>query len=318
MFYIDQTSKAFSYARDEHYTNIRYIIKKKLLGKHFTEAHPKGLTKGINQVKGIHSSLHTFLIDDQNLKDVLIGTPDVLNKLKSKFNTKKQRASIEKLFKYEAFIKKEADQTFGFYNGYHLAENMPMNTCVYCNRLYTHTIITDKREFIARPTFDHWFPKSAFPLLALSFYNLIPSCNVCNSSLKGTKSMALTKIFHPYLRYPEAKKQMNFSFSYTLEDHLIAESKLNSFNTFSEDSIVAMKLREIYKVHHEEIRELIYLKKAYSEGYLSSLKSILKAPLSPEEIYRLAFGVYLEDEQLIKRPLSKLKKDILDELGLLK
>ena len=79
-----------------------------------------------------------------------------------------------------------------------------------------------------------------------------------------------------------------------------------------------MKLREIYKVHHEEIRELIYLKKAYSDGYLSSLKSILQATLSPEEIYRLAFGVYLEDEELIKRPLSKLKKDILDELGLLK
>ena len=78
-----------------------------------------------------------------------------------------------------------------------------------------------------------------------------------------------------------------------------------------------MKLGQIYKVHKEEIRELIYLKKAYSVGYLSSLRSILKSPLSREEIYRLAFGVYLEDDQLIRRPLSKLKKDILDELGLL-
>ena len=130
--------------------------------------------------------------------------------------------------------------------------------------------------------------------------------------------MAVKNIFHPYLKYPEDLRKMNFNFSYTLEDHLSAKSKLITHNKFSEDSIAAMKMREIYEVHHEEIRELIYLKKAYSGGYISSLRSILKAPLSPEEIYRLALGVYLEDDQLIRRPLSKLKKDILGELGLLK
>ena len=318
MFYIDQSSDTFIYAKDEHYTNIRYIIKKKLLGKDFREAHPKRLTKRINQVTGIHSSVRNFLADENNIKAILIGTPEVLDNLKNRFKSKKQRESIKKIFNYDAFINKETDQTFGFYNAYHLAENLSINTCVYCNRLYTHTIITDKQEFIARPTFDHWFPKSEFPLLALSFYNLIPSCSVCNSSIKGRSTMDLNKIFHPYLKHTENIRQLNFNFSYTLEDHLAAESKLNCFNTFSEDSIVAMKLREIYRAHREEIRELIYLKKAYSDGYLSSLNSILKTQLSKEEIYRLAFGVYLEDEQLIKRPLSKLKKDILDELGLLK
>lgn len=318
MFYIDQTTTSFIHARDEHYTNLRYIIKKKLLGKWFTESHPKGLSRKINQVKNIHSSVRTFLNDDNNLKDVLIGTPDILDKIKNKFTTKKQKDSIKNLFRYDAFIIKGEDHTFGFYNGYHLAENMPINTCIYCNRLYTHTIITDKREFIARPTFDHWFPKATFPLLSLSFYNLIPSCNVCNSSLKGIKTMALENIFHPYLKHAEDSRRMNFNFSYTLEDHLSAESKLVAHNKFSEDSISAMKMREIYEVHHEEIRELIYLKKAYSEGYISSLRSILKVPLSPEEIYRLAFGVYLEEDQLIRRPLSKLRKDILGELGLLR
>ncbi|WEA00717.1 hypothetical protein [Mucilaginibacter sp. SJ] len=287
------------------------------MGKYFTEVHPKGLTKRINQVSKIHSGVKSFLIDDNNLKDVLIGTPDVIDKIKNKFTTDKERDSLKRLLRYDAFIKTEEEDTYNFYNGYHLAENMPIDTCVYCNRLYTHTIITDQRDLIARPTFDHWFPKSTFPLLALSFYNLIPSCNVCNSSLKGSKTMALKDIFHPYLKYPNPKKQMVFKFSYTLEDHLLAESKLDTFNKFSESSVKAMKLREIYHVHREEIRELIYLKKAYSEGYLSSLQTILKSPLTREEIYRLAFGVYLEDEQLIRRPLSKLKKDILDELGLL-
>lgn len=318
MFYIDQTTPAFIKARDEHYKNVRYVIKKKLLGKHFTEAHPKGLTKGIDQVTGIHSTVQKFFSDENNLHDVLIGTPDVLDKIKDKFKSKKTIESVKKLIRYDAFIDKKETNTFNFYHAYHLAENLDIQTCIYCNRLYTHTIITDKREMIARATFDHWFPKSSYPLLALSFYNLIPSCNVCNSSVKGATPMALNKIFHPYLKHPDSARHLRFSFSYTLEDHIAAESSLIPHNVFSSDSLATMKLKEMYAIHHEEIRELIYLKKAYSDGYLSSLKAILKSPLSSEEVYRLAFGVYLDDEQLSRRPLSKLKKDLLDELGMLK
>lgn len=318
MFYIDQTTPEFVKARDEHYKNVRYIIKKKLLGKHFTEPHPKGLTKGIDQVIGIHASVQHFFNDESNLRDLLIGTPDVLDTIKSRFRTKKAIESVKKLIRYDAFIDKKESNTFNFYHAFHLAENLGIQTCIYCNRLYTHTMITDRREMVARATFDHWFPKSSYPLLALSFYNLIPSCNVCNSSVKGTNAMALKKIFHPYLRHPDPARHLSFSFSYTLEDHVAAKSKIKPHNVFTADSLAAMKINEMYTVHHEEIRELIWLKKAYADGYLSSLKAILRSPLSAEEVYRLAFGVYLEDDQLSRRPLSKLKKDILDELGMLK
>jgi hypothetical protein len=79
-----------------------------------------------------------------------------------------------------------------------------------------------------------------------------------------------------------------------------------------------MKLKEMYDLHAEEIRELIYLKKAYSQSYLDSLKKLLKLPISDNEVYLLAFGVHREDSNLHQRPLSKLKRDILIELGLIK
>lgn len=317
MFYIDQSTKQFQQARDEHYRNIRYIIKKKLMGKHFKEAHPTKLSQRINQVKGIHSGVAAFLNDENNLRDVLIGTPDVLDKIKLKFSTKKTKASIKALINYDAFTETESDKTFRFYHGYNLAEKLDIQTCIYCNRLYTHTIITEKRKFIARATFDHWFPKATYPLLALSFYNLIPSCNVCNSSVKGSDLLALKSIFHPYWKHKSPKKQLDFNFAYDLEDHVKAVSVLEHRNKFSGDSLEAMQLDIIYKSHNQEIRELIYLKKAFSSSYLRSVESILKKPLSTEEVYRLAFGVYLEDEHLIKRPLSKLKKDILTKLGII-
>ncbi|HKG07649.1 MAG TPA: hypothetical protein VKB19_14360, partial [Pedobacter sp.] len=232
MFYIDQTSKAFQDAKNEHYQFIRYVIKKKLLGKHFKEPHPKKLDQKIYQVKGIHSKVAAFLNDEVNLKSVLVGTPDVLDKLKHRFKTKKAQDSIRKLINYDAFTDTKSDKTFRFYHGYDLAEKLDIQTCIYCNRLYTHTIITDKRDFIARATFDHWFPKGTYPLLALSFYNLIPSCNVCNSSIKGSDIYALKNIFHPYYKHKSTSKRLDFSFSYDLEDHIKATSLLEPKNKF--------------------------------------------------------------------------------------
>lgn len=315
MFYIDQTKAEFIHARDEHYKNIRYILKKKLLGKKFTEPHPKNITKGIHLVTGIDSRVANFLKNENNLRDILIGTPDVLDRLKSIFTRKKEIESIKNLINYDVFVSKKG--TYSFYDGYNLARNMQFGTCIYCNRLYTHTIISNKGECIARPTFDHWFPKGQFPLLALSFYNLIPSCNVCNSSIKGPKPLELSEVFHPYYRHASLAKQLNFRFSYTLEDHLRAESKIVNGNKFTRDSIKAMKIEELYSRHHDDIRDLIFLKKAYSAGHLSSLQTLLKMKIRPEEVYRLAFGVHLEDAELVNRPLSKMKKDILKELGVI-
>lgn len=48
-------------------------------------------------------------------------------------------------------------------------------------------------------------------------------------------------------------------------------------------------------------------------------KNILKGTsISDKEIYRLAFGTHIDDAQFDRRPLSKMKKDILNELGILK
>lgn len=318
MFYIDQKSPEFLRAKLAHYTNIRYIIKKKLLGKRFMELHPAGLTQRIHQVTRITSGVSDFLNDETSLKNILIGTPDVLDKLKSKFKTKKDIQSIKSIIQYDSFIDKNVDTTFRFYNAYNLAENLKQDTCIYCNRLYTHTIISTEKQLIARPTFDHWFPKSEFPLLALSFYNLIPSCSVCNSSIKGDESYSINEIFNPYLKHTKVTQQLNFQFSYDLENHLTAKCKIKSQNDFTKKSVATMRLAEMYNCHNEEIRELIYLKKAYSLTYLNSLKSILKTPVSDKDVYRLAFGVYFDDDALNKRPLSKMKKDILSELGIIK
>lgn len=213
------------------------------------------------------------------------------------------------IFDYENHFSKKNSP----YSTYDLAENLNINTCIYCNRLYTKTVI--KPSKITRPEFDHWFAKSRYPLLAISFFNLIPSCHVCNSSVKGTLEMNLKTHIHPYI-----DNTPGFSFSYY-------NKKKNSYgfkivavpSSKGEITSQAFKIEEIYKMHEDEIEDLRKIKDAYSEKYLDMLVGQYKGlTISEDEVYRLAFGTYNDEESFERRPLSKMKRDILIELGILK
>ncbi|WP_179321175.1 hypothetical protein [Winogradskyella helgolandensis] len=217
---------------------------------------------------------------------------------------------INSIFKYTgAFANKKT-----LYSTYDLAENLNVNTCVYCNRVYTKTVIKPKK--VTRPEFDHWFPKETYPLLALSFYNLIPSCHICNSSTKTTTIMNTRDYLHPYL--PE---NTDISFSYWIESiNKYCFHIKRPFPSKEHNTIIAFKLEEIYETHTDEIHDLVRLRKLYSVDYLLKLKGLLSTVdnnVSMEELYRLAFGTHVEEKNFIKRPLSKMKRDILKELGII-
>ena len=62
------------------------------------------------------------------------------------------------------------------------------------------------------------------------------------------------------------------------------------------------------------------IKYAYSDKYIDILeRDILgrSVSLSREDVYRLAFGVHFQEANFDRRPLSKMKKDILKELGII-
>jgi hypothetical protein len=78
-------------------------------------------------------------------------------------------------------------------------------------------------------------------------------------------------------------------------------------------------MKEIYEMHEDEIDDLRKIKSAYSESYLTILASQFKGlSISEDEMYRLAFGTYNDEELFEKRPLSRMKRDILIELGIIK
>ncbi|WP_260958501.1 HNH endonuclease [Pseudomonas citri] len=102
--------------------------------------------------------------------------------------------ACEKLFDYGRFATKSNRD----WSAYKLCMSSSYRMCPYCQQSLAVTIYKDHKSSSLRPTLDHFYPKSEYPYLALSLYNLIPSCHTCNSSLKGTENFYTNEHLHPY------------------------------------------------------------------------------------------------------------------------
>ncbi|WP_131494891.1 hypothetical protein [Flavobacterium sp. MEB061] len=256
------------------------------------------------------------LINDY-LEDILSGTPELLAKLNEELTPYDSAVlkAIKYVFNYDWFT----DKCVKRYDAYDLAYDLDVITCIYCNRLYTNTVITKNKQKIIRPQFDHFFDKDSNPLLALSFFNLIPSCSICNSNIKHGKKFQLKTHVHPYRDY--IIDDFNFTYDYTSENKSGLRILINSeTGSKIEKTFEDMFLETVYNSHISELKDLLELKSRFSDRYLSILSSNIlgpSIPISQEELYRLAFGVELAKEDFYKRPFSKFKNDILKELNVI-
>lgn len=214
------------------------------------------------------------------------------------------------------------------YDAYELAEVLGVNVCPYCNRNYTFTVIDEglaaKQGKITRPEFDHFYNKDKYPILALSFYNLIPSCHTCNSTMKGGADFKIDTHIYPYTDSLDKRATFvlnvkNIDF-YRKEDGIDITLKPNSSSDIkAENSINDFRLNDLYKNHKDIALELIQKAEMYNESYIDELMKNYEGTLfkNREDLMRLVFGGYISDEEINNRPLSKLTKDILEQLDII-
>lgn len=226
---------------------------------------------------------------------------------------------IKKIFDYDYIISKNKDRA------YWLSKMIDTKSCVYCNRIYTFTIekikYSNKSEKIVRPHFDHWFPKSKYPLLALSLYNLIPSCGNCNSSIKGDVELSLDEHLHPYVhnnQLPQISFKVDLKPSVQKNWTITIDCPPNSAE---EKTIKAFRLQEIYDMHSDlEVKDIMDFLDAYSATYIKDLYSKLQTEspyINQHTVYRFLFGAEIDEDESLNRPFSKLKRDILKQFGIL-
>lgn len=311
-----------------------------------------GLLSRVKNWKGKTSSYKSFqsaLLPDWNLvhpvktetlKQLLIAKPSDAHALNERLmkklvdgyseailtqNTlpKKYRRRLRTLiciFDYDGAIGNSKSKS------YWLAEHIGRNSCTYCNRQYTFTVSgKNNDERITRPAFDHWFPKSRFPLLSLNLYNLIPCCAVCNSGAKGDKVFQLTKFVHPYEQKDDDPK---FKFVPAIADKNKGEwtvvlDRDKVTHPEVDNTIKAFELDRIYNMHGPlEVKEMMEFAQAYSNTYLLQIYNQMKkdfgaVAFSQEDVYRILFGTESVPAKFLDRPLSKMKHDILEYLGII-
>ena len=222
------------------------------------------------------------------------------------------------IFYYESYSKWKA---------YELGVKINSNVCPYCNRSYTFIVGNDAVNG-TRFEYDHFFSQEQHPYLKLSFYNLVPSCHICNANLKHTKKFCLKRNLHPYIEgfgddilFSIQPRSIHFingkDGSYTGKfrkgigaDYAKSRRSMNNVSVF--------RLKELYNMHRDYIDELIKKAQIYNADYVDSLYSQFGGTLFADkgDIKQFITGNYLDEKNYSKRVLSKLSRDIAAELGL--
>ena len=179
---------------------------------------------------------------------------------------------------------------------------------------------------------DHFFPKSRYPYLALSLFNLIPVCHYCNmmKSFKNTNKSEWQ--WYPYEKAHrgDVKFQLNLekeSDVWGIPFRRLSETErsiLLKIDTKQTEPYRQLRLDRLYQTHAEEVQEIIFRVLQYQKSYWDMIPWI---PTETEEETQEsakdeAYTEYkwkerelllLDDnwESRVRRtPLGKLKHDL--------
>lgn len=205
-------------------------------------------------------------------------------------------------------------------NGYWLMRKLNIKVCPYCNRNYTIAVDGDTKT---RPEFDHNIPKSDKPILALSFFNLIPACPTCNH-LKSSKEI----IFNPYIvncddikfipdltvtgHEEDTPKKIISAINKITEVENI-KLKIKTQNENQENFIKKLAIDKLYNEHLDYVTEILEKAIAYNHSYYDGLvENFRDLGIDISEIDKLIWGTYTQIDNLGNSPLSKLTRDILE------
>jgi len=246
-----------------------------------------------------------------SLADLLCGSFEELQVIKERLGNMSNREDIKALFNYELKFQKPISKFF--------EEQVEVHVCYFCNIEYINKFTTHDERVKNGFTLDHFMSKADYPYLALSLYNLVPSCYTCNSpKVKGKNEVNTLSPTSSSFDFHEKVKFKTFMQNEHLQiekDKDFALLLKEDFSDVYEQYIEVFELDGRYAYHKQKVIEMINKRKEYPNSRIKELANLTQK--TEEEVKQDLFGEYLNDE-LHKRPLSKLVCDISKELGLLK
>lgn len=190
----------------------------------------------------------------------------------------------------------------GYKTRHILMDSLNIPVCPFCNRQYITSWEDMKKEKKSTADLDHFFPKSEYPLFALSLFNFVPSCQVCNSRMKLDHFMDDdgNRPIYPYeekfddsvlfkASISEPRKKAMELLEVWLGENTNAlkieldyrqnnNQKLCKYQKQVKRSIELYHLEEVYQAHKSYVSDLMLKKRIYDDGeYLKGLQSIFES-----------------------------------------
>ncbi|MCI8371208.1 MAG: hypothetical protein HFG65_16825 [Hungatella sp.] len=270
----------------------------------------------------------TFIFDDLSDETYVIST----------YKKKIQQRTKDFLFKnYERYR-----QTIKLAK---IIQLIGVEVCPYCNRNFIENYVVRQekgQQAYFKGDLDHHYAKEEIPALALSFFNLVPSCKVCNHE----KSDSIKRTFYPFYDQEENEYQFRIEMYDNSDTHdLVFEEPIEDIEKKRFDSTVWQGISDHFKIklcarngkalseRMENSKEIFHLEKKYnhSKEYVKELirKRYIYAETHKENLLKNFAAIFTDEKQIAEtlysysdreeyvrnRPLSKLTKDLLIQLG---
>ena len=139
---------------------------------------------------------------------------------------------------YDIFVTKIYDSEDDVFDKASFVHNSGLRVCPYCGKEWIMSTNRTKRQI------DHFLPKRKYPFFALNFYNLIPSCDLCNENPNKGQKDPLDNNKYGLIYNPYIFKDTNIRFSFWMD-------KENLFNDDNFHLLLGYKTSEEQKGYDE-------------------------------------------------------------------
>ena len=221
---------------------------------------------------------------------------------------------LDDIFKYTQHFD---DRIAKFFRDH--ADELHINSCHYCELAYVNAYRVIKGGSVTwyqHFDVDHFLPKTHCPIIGLSLFNFVPSCQVCNSRIKSSRTVGKTK--NEWIQFSPVSETYDFdnevsvrlrmhrgpdtSFRNKGEYYIYFRCK-NGFRT----EVDFFHLEERYDFHRIEAMRLKRLKAQYPQSARRKIAGML-GKTEAEVKEDLFHKKYLKDNH---RCFAKLTEDML-------
>lgn len=202
---------------------------------------------------------------------------------------------------------------------------LELKACVYCNANYT---ISDKDKE-GYYDLDHWKPKSLYPFLCISFFNLQPSCPSCNrrKSFSDAPFFGLwddtgygdLDVLKFHLEERSLVDYLVFLDKEKLDVNMVEADPWNPLQqVIRKTTEEKLHIKARYAEHNDYTEEIIWKSKIYNPSMIQSLRDSKFSALIPNQadLERFILGTYSNPDDIHKRPLTRLSIDLAGQLGM--